>query len=517
MKLKKESVEEIYKNLILVLVIFLLFIISYNTGSLNDVKAIQKYMKLMILSTLCIFAMLWFFRKEKKPDLLPILILIGFVMRIGYMLYTDSGVRGHDAGIISLDGYGHRSYIYRIYEYLKLPDINKGQMYHPPLYHFLSAIAMYLVRPFTSKNDAVHLIEAAKIVSCFASCATLRVGLRICKELQLSHRVQLVTIGFLAFLPNMYLLAGRVNNDALAYYFMFMIVLYTIRWYKEKSYKNTIILALLFGMGMSTKISCGVLALITGILMIISFIQAIKNGSAVQIVKRLLCFGLICFPLGLWYPIRNYLLFHQPFNYVLEISKTHDLYCGDWSFFKRFISVPLKNLFQQTYNLPYEDYNTTTYLIRGALFGEFTFDINEIIPKFLIFVYLILLVISLISMVRRFMEGVKCAANRTISDKAWNEKFVLFGFPILWLVTMGSYFTFNIKYPFGCTMDYRYVVMVAFVNAVMLGISYDHAAGNVKADRIIDGKKWRIFLNKTIEILMLLFIAVSIIMYCNIN
>lgn len=37
-----------------------------------------------------------------------------------------------------------------------------------------------------------------------------------------------------------------------------------------------------------------------------------------------------------------------------------------------------------------------------------------------------------------------------------------------WLVLMGSYINFNIQYPFGCTMDFRYVVPTALIGAVFL-------------------------------------------------
>ena len=36
--------------------------------------------------------------------------------------------------------------------------------------------------------------------------------------------------------------------------------------------------------------------------------------------------------IGMWYPIRNLLLFSQPFDFVMPISKDHDLYVGNHGF-----------------------------------------------------------------------------------------------------------------------------------------------------------------------------------------
>jgi hypothetical protein len=42
-------------------------------------------------------------------------------------------------------------------------------------------------------------------------------------------------------------------------------------------------------------------------------------------------------PLGLWYQIRNMILFDQPLGYVSPISTSNPLYIGDISILKRII------------------------------------------------------------------------------------------------------------------------------------------------------------------------------------
>ena len=49
-----------------------------------------------------------------------------------------------------------------------------------------------------------------------------------------------------------------------------------------------------------------------------------------------------------------------------------------------------------------------------------------------------------------------------------------FGLLWIWLIQMGSYLMFNLQYPFGCTMDLRYIVPTIVVGAAYLGIALDH-------------------------------------------
>ena len=132
-----------------------------------------------------------------------------------------------------------------------------------------------------------------------------------------------------AFLPEHYLLAGRLNNDALSSMFMTAIILYTPKWYRRLSIHDMIIHALCYGFGLMAKIS--VFALVTGSVMIIVLFKDLKSGDAIHIFLQYLVFLNIAFPLGLWYPIRNLIRFDQSFNYVAQIETTDPLYCGDHS------------------------------------------------------------------------------------------------------------------------------------------------------------------------------------------
>nr|WP_302598879.1 glycosyltransferase family 39 protein [uncultured Cellulosilyticum sp.] len=467
-----------------------------NGLGINDLAAIQLGMQLLILGSL-IFAM--FKNREDGLNNLHILYLIiwlGIVMRIGYMLYTPINVRSHDLGDISRDGFGHAAYIINLMEG-HLPSTNYGQFYHPPLFHYLAAQVCKLVNIFLRSDNLERIVEASKVVSCFASCGMLILTKYISEELGLKEKGQLVAGAFVAFLPNFYLLAGRVNNDALAIFFMFVIILYTIRWYKEPTYKNVMILALAFGLGMMTKISVGMMALYTGGIMLYVLFKDPKGIKRQRIFGELVAFGGICFPLALWYPIRNKMLFEQAFSYVLEIPIDHPLYCGDYTWYQRFIGFPFRKTFSPIYNSPLEDYNVNVYLLKGALFGEFTFEINNFWSLFILVVYTLLMIFVVLSYLY------------LIYNYRQTKTFMTYTVCSITAIMYISYLYFNIQYPFGCTMDYRYVVPLALMNGLALGIGFE-GLKEIKS-KVVK------YIRNSIMLVCIVFAMLSVVIFCNIG
>ncbi len=494
MKIKGNSlVKQIISYGLLFLAITSLCVIGNLLNTIH-IKNIQQGMLLLILAAFAVLIYRCYKRTFQYKYIFVFSIFSGIVMRIGYMLYTPYVLRAHDIGAPVIPGGGHAGYILWLFQKGQLPDTNAYLYYHPPLYHFLSAIMLRIGKLLTGISEVGSLLEMSKVISCFASCVTLIVVYQLCRELELKDRAVLIVMVIASFLPNMYLLAGRVNNDSLAVLFMMIIILYTVKWYRVQNIKNVVILAFAFGLGMMTKVSCGILAAVTGSIMIIVWIKHIKAKNGVRIFTQLLAFGGICFPLALWYPIRNFLMFGQPLAYVYEISKAEDIYCGDIPIVQRFLIFPLKQILFPLYNRPFEDHNVILYTIKGSLFGEFSFDINGYIPALLILINTGFMILSLGAMVY------------VVLNKSNHNRMLRFGIPGFWGVIWISYLLFNLRYPFGCTMDFRYIVPVAILGAIMLGTVY----GQLQEDRRILVRLCQL----GIQAALILFTVLSIIMFC---
>lgn len=140
-----------------------------------------------------------------------------------------------------------------------------------------------------------------------------------------------------AFQPAVMLMGLRGNNDMLAMFFIVLCLINTYRWYVKRDMKTIVMLAFSFGLGMMTKISVGTIALFTGGVMIYCVVKDFKQKKYKEIICQLAVFAVICLPLGMWYSVRNFILFDQPFGYVQVLPINDPIYTGNVEWYKRFL------------------------------------------------------------------------------------------------------------------------------------------------------------------------------------
>lgn len=478
-----------------ILLVYIIFnaILGDNEAELKT--KVQTLMKLLVFGIIIIGAYFIFQPGDKSKRLLAYAMAIGMLMRVGYMLYTPSTIRSHDLGTISSLGSGHAGYILQLLEG-GLPASNMGQYYHPPLFHGLAALMIKLAQLFLPNQTAEQHFEAAKLVSCFASCGVLLLIADICSTLKLKTKATLIAVTTVAFLPNFYLLAGRVNNDALSIFFMTLILLYTIKWYEDNTMKNTVVLGLAFGLGMMTKLSVGGLAFFSGGVMLIKGFEALRKKELYKVLAQYGVFALVCFPIALWYPLRNLVCFNQPLMYVYEIKNPGDMYCGQLSFFERFMYFPIQQLLSPIYNNPMSDRYALLYLLKGALFGEFSFGGGRVMAQLLIVSFLGLSLLTIGSMLYFLIHYNKSQVWRIALPSAWASLYI-------------SYILFNLRYPYTCTMDFRYIVPTAVLGAIFTAAVSEILPQNTKA------LGFRLY-NISLIALLFSYSLLSIVIYCTV-
>ena len=276
-----------------------------------------------------------------RESLFMLIILAGMIMRIGYMLYTRYDHNAHDAGEIGT--FGHVDYIYTLFSTGNLPDTNRLQFYQPPFAHMLMALVVKICSLFLPNASFETLLKSAQLVPCFASCALMLVMRSLSRELNLSPRASLLILALVAAHPTFYLLSASINNDALMIFLYMVAVLYTIRWYREPSLKNILLLAVSIGLGMMTKLSAVTVAFFTAPVFLIVLIQHRKECKTSTLWGQFIAFGAVSFSLGLWYPARNFLKFRQMPNYIFQLPRDSDYFSGWADTTARFLSFSLKN------------------------------------------------------------------------------------------------------------------------------------------------------------------------------
>lgn len=434
--------------------------VAYATDPYDGDANVRLMMAALLAVLLAAALVVTLRRRMTAGRLMIFIILAGVVLRFGYMLYTPFFIRGHDVG--TPEGYGHLGYMVRLYNLEGLPSSYGNQFYHPPFAHIAGALAAKVYALLSGATDIDTIFGAARLIPCFASCALLIVSCRLFDEFGLSRRAKVVAVTVATFHPTFILLSASVNNDMLMILFMMTAFLYTVRWYKDPSYKNILLLALAIGSAMSTKFSGALVAVFTAAVFLAVLIRKIREKQAAGLFYQFSAFAVLCIPLGLWYHIRNLKLLGQPLGYVAKMSPESALYVGDVTFARRFLAFSLPDMLRHVYCNPYDDFRLWEYLVKCALFGEFTFSQkHDLFAVILIFSSLILIVLSLGAMVWFLF------ADRT------KNRLAVLSLTALWALLMVSYVLFNMKYPFGCTMDFRYIVPTIISGAVFLGLLSD--------------------------------------------
>ena len=465
------------------------------TGMEEHGKIIKAAMWAGLICCVLYLLLMHILNRLTLEKVICVILLAGCTMRIGYMLYTSCQLRAHDVRGLDMASNGKDGYLLRIIKEYRLPENNTYQCYQQPFYYFLGAFSSKIINLALHKTDNYSLVNAAKVVSCIASSYTMFLTEDLFRFMHISRKGTVFGLMLVAFSPVFFLTGGRVGEDALTTFFIVACLLFTLIWEKKPSLSNTIILALLYGCGMMTKLSVAIPALFTIIIyakkIVIVYCKKIKADKyASGIFGKIALFGCISLPLGLWYSLRNYILFGQSFTFVLR-PNDNNLYIGDISKLLRILPFDINNIMRSPYAHPYDDYNLPTYLVKSELFGEFDYEISNWIPNILLFTNIVLTVAVFFCIFLLIFS---------IQDNT-NARVILIWAVLFMIFTLNS----CLSYPFGCSMDYRYYAVFSVIKALALGESMD----------IFINKNGIVIISlKFLQGMSVLFSVLSCIMYC---
>lgn len=459
--MRDERKKQIAEYIIIFLSVLVVFILSRFLHIKNDEARTQTLMTAALAGVVLYAVYLGLRGRLTASKIMQCIILAGIIMRVGYTVYTHMFNRGNDLGEFSYDiygdGNGHLGYIYYIFEKGALPDVNEFQLYHPPLYHLLAAFMVRIANFFLGGDDIYAAFEFTQVINCTLSCIMLPVLRNFFTETELDERYAPWAMALIAFFPTFFQLGGRLNNDMPAAFFTLLCIIYTYRWYRSRSIKTVICLALSFGLGIMSKISCGTIAVFTGPVMLYALYSDIRSADREKIkstIIQLAVFALVCAPLALWYPIRNYVLFGQPLNYVLRQGANSFVYRGDIPWYKRMFDLSAAEMVKQPFADLYNDGSIPMSILRTALYGEAAFEKRAYAASILNAVNLLLVFMSLV-----------CMAYTALKDRSLNPQ-NRFGLMLAWAIMFGFFIQFNIAYPAFCTSNFRYIPVTEVIGAM---------------------------------------------------
>ena len=398
-------------------------------------------------------------------------VLAGIVLRVIYCLGTTIFERQYDAGTIALDaGHrvsgGHLAYIQYLYENGRLPDFDPTTVYqfhHPPLFHAAAALWMRFMSLFV--HDTVQLEESIQMLPLVCAVITLLVCVQLFRLLPMEERGVCFAVAVLAFHPTLIQFSGSVNNDCMGLMFTVLILYQAMRWSRRPSAGRILLLAVWFGLGVSTKQNVAEMAVPVGALFAWTFFhhqnQYADHGQGAARRRQL--------------ALQYALFWHVPLLWVYTLPDDSWQYVGGVPLVNRFLwPVPsefLGNLRHFTIGC---GYNVWLEIIRTSMLGEW--DMAGVGRPVKMLAVLLMLVGTLLGLLCTIDLGAACSGGHG-REKGFlfPEDRLLLG--LTWLVTMICYLKFVYDYPQQCSMNFRYIAVVLVPTAAAAGLRMAPDAG----------------------------------------
>ncbi len=331
----------------------------------------------------------------------------------------------------------HINYIMQLYTYNSLPNKIIGQFYHPPLHHFIMSTWLKIADNIFDMSST--RFESMQFITLIYSIVILGALYKLLDELEIEDKDKILPMLLFAFYPLYIFLSGSLNNDELVTMFSILTLLYLVKWEKNPTMKNAVIIALCIGLGLMTKTSIAVIAIPTVYVYFKKLGEFVKEDKSVKkLLIQLLVFSIISITLGLWFQLRSL----ANGLYTLGIIEPYKyLSIADKSFWERF---GISNILNTSF------INVWSYLIYSSLNFYIMTDEN-IVYNLIMAIVVITLVIDTIY----FM----------IKSKG-NNKILLVTFISWWI----SYFYLNLNMPYTCSMHSRYMVVPISIGIAYLGL-----------------------------------------------
>ncbi len=391
--------------------------------------------------------------KDKYKFILILIIVFAILIRIVFVCKNTISDYQFDVGIGAINSeedYNnlyenfeeepntgrHINYIMQLYTYNSLPNKIIGQFYHPPLHHFIMSSWLKISDNISSISS--FKFESMQFITLIYSSLILIFLYRILKELEIEDKNKIIPMILFSFYPLYIFMSGSINNDELVTMFAILELFYLMRWQKNPSMKNVVIIALCIGLGLMTKTSMIVMLVPTIYVYFKKLIEFVNSDNSIKkLLIELLVFTVISSFLGLWFQIRslannlNTLGIIQPYEYLSIANE---------SIFARF---GLCNIFKVS------NVNIWNYLIYSSINFVVT---DKLAP------YNIIMIIAVITLIADIVYFI--LKNRKTSK-------ILIITLITWWI---SYFYLNISMPYTCSMHSRYMVLPISIGIIYLGL-----------------------------------------------
>ena len=265
----------------------------------------------------------------------------------------------------------------------------------------------------------------------------------------------------------MIILSGSLGNGSLSVALSTMAIFYTIKWFKNDKLIDLIKIAFTISLAIMTKIDSALIAILIAIVFLI---KIIKNRK--EIKKYILYFGIfaiISLPIGLWYPIKNLVLYNIPLTYVQSVDKENDANISKFSGIDRLLKIDLLNEYKNI-NIEMtgknQDYNILITTLKSVIIDEnIDYSQNKTLGIAIHSLFICSIIVSIIFVINLIYI--------IINYKKINNHWILFFLGLL-VIEVFAYIKFCFNYPFVFTMNFRYIIPTLISYSVLTGIASEN-------------------------------------------
>ena len=449
--------------------IFINFIISLFVFYIlqNTVNIYHLFSGTLIIFGIINLIILKIFKLLKPIHGIFFAILTGIAINFSYISYTPYFVRQHDSrNFFAPEFGGHFGYIGYIFKNGHLPIGSPKDywcFFNPPLFYLISAGFIKLQNNFGIEIE--HCLENLQMLSLTYTIIFDIYVYRILKQLKIEKTLPIML--FIVLAPALVIMSGSLNNDILSITLSTMALFYAIKWFNTDKLSDLIKTAFCISLAIATKISAALISIVIAVLFLIRFVKNRKEFK-----KYLIHFGIfaiIALPIGLWFPIKNLVLYDIPPTYVQAVDLDNPSNISKYSVFDRFFKTASKksltdiNITMSGKNI---DYNLFVTTLKTFILDEhIDYDENPILDFAIHSVFYLAIIISVLFLIN--------IIYLIINYKKINNHWILLLIFLL-LLEIFSYVKFCFDFPMVFTMNFRYIVPTLISFAGLIGISNNH-------------------------------------------
>ncbi len=388
-------------------------------------------------------------------------------------------------------GSGHFGLIMTFYRYMKVPEIKLtsegvydfsfaavGERYQPKTFYLLSALFMRFnslfmhgesglvsINSYAMSNTEWLLFESNRILWTALVWLGYYYIYKTLRLLGFKGRPLVLGYALIAFCPMFFFFANWCNNDGMCAFFGFASLYRGLAFYKKKDWKNCSLCALDVGLSMSCKLGGAILALALIPLLLLGFVENVKASKGRKMLSfnpwtrnllQGLAFAAIVFPVGLFWPIYNYLRFGQDILFFSDaqnsrLAITMNLFqaCFLWPNEETFWSIFVYHFTYPNWDMV-QDVSLTSNLLKKTLYNEYQWGHSYAQLSVL---YSCACLILLYVIIMLFVRLVALLWKRE-KPKDWARLIYLSS------ILLGNYLWevwFVFRSPYTCNCDMRYI------------------------------------------------------------